>query len=153
MPTIPTVLALTGVGIPPYSARGIMQTYSHIGNAGNLRRTINGALKDISDPLFRKYASQLSASDMDPPAIDGVWPGLQVSVDWVAELAVQGEHEESSEGVSEGSLGRIPVPGSVRIDGGYTFYRPRMDMLIVGFNVNVDEWGAATSWTMSLEEV
>lgn len=152
-PTIPTLLVISGVGIPPYSARGITQTFQPIAASVSMRRTVNGALKDISDPLFQKYATTISCSDMDSPAIDGVWPGLQVSVDWVAELAVEGEFEETSEGVSEGSLGRTPVPGSVRVADGFTFYRPRMTMLITSHNVNRDEWGAVTGWSMALEEV
>lgn len=152
--TIPTLLVLTGMGIPPYSARGITQTYQPIGGASNMRRTVNGVLRDISDPLFQKYASTLTCSDMDVPAVDGVWPGMQLTVDWIQELCVQGEFEVSSEGDSDGShLGRTPVPGSVRIADGFTFFRPRMSMLVTAYNVSRNEWQAVTGWSMSLEEV
>jgi hypothetical protein len=45
------------------------------------------------------------------------------------------------------------VAGSSRTEAGFTFYRPQLTMLITDFNVNRDEWGNATSWTMNLEEV
>jgi hypothetical protein len=138
-----TTLAITGVGVPPYSARGLHQTVQPIAGAAQLKRTVNAELIDVSDVLFRKYASQISGSDQDPPAIDGIWPGLQVVVDCVFELSY----------AVGGSPSRSVVAGSSRTEAGFTFYRPQLTMLITDFNVNRDEWGNATSWTMNLEEV
>ena len=33
------------------------------------------------------------------------------------------------------------------------FYRPQLQMLVTGFSVNRDEYGAAVQWQMDLEEV
>jgi hypothetical protein len=55
-----TLLVLDGQGLPPYAARGITQTLDPINQAANLRRTVNGDLKDISFSSFRKYKSTLS---------------------------------------------------------------------------------------------
>lgn len=139
-----TVLTLSGVGVPPYSARGLQQTITPIGASVQLHRTINGALRDFSAPQFKKFSSVITGNDMDPPAVDGVWPGKEVTVACIAELAVAG---------SKSVFDRPAVAGSVRQEGGFTFYRPILTMRVVDFEVRRDEWGAAVSWTMELEEV
>jgi hypothetical protein len=79
-----TVLRMVAVGVPPYSARGVKQTLAHIDQAANLKRTVNGDLKDVSFTSFRKYKTTISASDQRPPNFDGRWPGLTVVVDCVS---------------------------------------------------------------------
>lgn len=141
-----TELRLTGMGIPPYSARGLTQSLTPIQGAGQMRRTVNGNLRDIADPLFRKYQSGISGADQEPPAIEGIWPGMVLTVDCVTELAFEGEP-------STGGFVRPAVPDSVREANGFTFYRPRLTMLVTGFNVSRDEWEATISWSLALEEV
>jgi hypothetical protein len=138
-----TLLVLSGVGVPRYSARGLSQTLTHIEAASQLQRTINGGMMDISRPEFRKYKSTISATDQRPPAVDGKWPGQLVTVDCVSELCCP----------SAGTPARAIVPGSDYIEEGFKFYRPRLSMIVVGFNIQRDEWGADNSWTMELEEV
>lgn len=148
-----TILRLAGIGITPYSARGLVEALEPIQQATQLRRTINGALTDLSDAAFQKYAVTITGDDQDPPALGNRWPGLQVVVDCITELSVSGVYEESSEGDTEGSvLGRTPVPGSMRTADGFTFFRPRLTMRVVNFNVERDEWGAAIRWSLALEE-
>lgn len=154
-----TVLTLSGVGVPEYSARGLTQTLQPIDSAAQLKRTINGVLRDFSSPQFRKYSSTISGTDQQPPACDGLWPGQLVTVGCIAELAVQGEapstdtgSEATSEALSE-ALGRTPVAGSIRSESGFTFYRPILNMLVVGFSIERDEWEAQVRWSMDLEEV
>jgi hypothetical protein len=139
-----TVLTITGFGLTPYSARGIQQTLEPIPQASNMRRTVNGALVDVSAPEFRKYRSVISCDDMNVPAIDRVWPGQQVTVDCVTEL---------SYATSGGSAGKTVVSGSSRTEGSFTFYRPRLTMRIVNFNQTIDETGAVLGWELELEEV
>lgn len=139
-----TLLRMSPIEIPPYSARGIRQTLTPIGSAGQLRRTVNGTLVDLSATQMRKYASTITCTDMDSPALDGVWPGLQVTVDCIVELAYK---------TAGGSASRSVVSGSTRTDGGLTFYRPKLTMLVVSYRIDYDEWGAATGWTLDLEEV
>jgi hypothetical protein len=137
-----TLLVLSGIGIPDYSARGVTQTLQPIEAAASLRRTVNGALKDLSFPQFRKYRSNIACVDQEPPAVDGVWPGRVVTVDCVAELS----HPLA------GTPSRTVVPGSNRTEGEFVFYRPRLQMLVLGFSLNKDEYGAAVQWQMDLEE-
>lgn len=139
-----TLLAIAGVDIPPYSARGITQTLQPIAAAASMRRTINGVLRNLGQPQFRKYTSEISCTDQQHPALDGVWPGKEVTVDCVCELSYK---------TAGGSPERAAVPGSSRVDGAFTFYRPRLSMLVTGYNVRTDEWGAAVGWSLALEEV
>jgi hypothetical protein len=138
-----TLLVLSGIGVPDYSARGLTQTLEPIEASASLRRTINGALMDLSYPQFRKYKSTISCQDQEPPAVDGVWPGHVVSVDCVAELSYP----------LSGTPGRSVVTGSARTQGDFVFYRPQLQMRVTGFSVSRDEYGAAVQWQMDLEEI
>jgi hypothetical protein len=69
-----TLLVLSGIGVPDYSARGLRHTLEPIEASASLRRTVNGALVDLSFAQFRKYKSTISCQDQEPPAVDGVWP-------------------------------------------------------------------------------
>jgi hypothetical protein len=136
-----TLLVLTGIGIPGYSARGLTQTLEPIEASVSLRRTVNGSLVDLSFAQFRKYKSTISCQDQEPPAVDGVWPGHVVTVDCVTELSY----------ASGGSPARAVISGSSRTEGAFVFYGPQLQMLVTGFSVNRDEYGAAVQWQMTLK--
>jgi hypothetical protein len=138
-----TLLLLSGIGIPAWSARGLTQTLQPIEAAGSQRRTVNGTLVDLSLSQFRKYRSTIRCSDMEAPALDGIWPGHVVTVDCVTELSCP----------SVASPAKTVVPGSQRLQGGFTFYRPRLVMQVIGLSIEKNEWGAVTGWTLELEEV
>ena len=138
-----TLLVITGL-ITPFSARGLRQTITPISQAIQMRRTVNGALVDLSVPAMRKYESTISADDQSVPALNGVWPGAQVTVDCVAELAYL---------TATGTPDRPVVPDSSRVSGAWTFYRPRLTMRVMEYQTQVDEWNAVVGWTMRLEEV
>lgn len=139
-----TLLAISGIYVPPYSARGIIQSFAPIEASAVLRRTINGALEDVSDAAFRKYRTSITCRDQQHPALNGVWPGLQVTVDCVSEFSFH---------TATGSAARTPVTGSTRTEGAFTFYRPKLTMRVVGFSVDTDEYAAYVGWTLDLEEV
>jgi hypothetical protein len=139
-----TLLHLHGIGVPPYSARGLTDTLTPIAASRNMRRTINGRLRDVSAPQFQKYAITISGSDQQPPACDGVWPGRRITVEMIQELC----YETATDGP-----GRTPVPGSERVEGDFTFYRPVLDVLVTNWEVRKDEYGAVVSWTLEAEEV
>lgn len=137
-----TLLSLSGIGVPPYSGRGLTQTLEPIDQAANLQRTINGFLLDLSTAQFRKYKSTISGADQRPPSCDGVWPGQEVVVDCIAELAYP--YAETAQ--------RDEVSGSSYEEAGFVFYRPQLTMIVTGFQSSQDEWGATVSWSMTLEE-
>src|SRR3954451_87433 len=111
-----TLLVLSGIGVPDYSARGLTQTLEPIEASASLRRTINGALKDLSYAQFRKYKSTISCQDQESPAVDGIWPGLIATVDCVPELS----HPAAA------SPSRPVVAGSARTAGTFVFFRPQL---------------------------
>jgi len=137
-----TLLVISGMGVPPYSARGLSQTLTPIPASQQMRRTVNGELLDISSPLFRKYASSISCTDQQAPALEGIWPGQVLTVDCVAELAYP---------TMTGSPERTVVAS--REEGAWTFYRPRLVMMVTGFQTQTDEYQAVVAWQLDLEEV
>jgi hypothetical protein len=140
-----TLLTLSGIDIPPYSIRGATQTLEPIDAASNMRRTINGVLNDLGLTAFRKYRSEISCEDQQPPAIDGVWQGRSITVGCIIELSYK-------TGMA-GAPHKPVVAGSSRVEGDFTFYRPELTMRVTGFEVETDEYGAVVSWSMELEEI
>lgn len=140
---VATLLVLSVNGVPLYSARGLDQTLAPIDAAAVTRRTVNGALVDLSVTAFHKYASTISCSDVEAPALDGVFPGMAVTVDCVAELVYK---------TAGGTPSRTVIAGSARTVGDYTIYRPRLDMMVVGFNQSIAEYARQVQWELNLEE-
>lgn len=140
----PTLLRLDPIKVPPYSARGITQSLEPVRQASQVRRTTNGALRDISHEQFRQYVSTITCNDMKAPALAGVWPGRVLVVDCIVEHAYR-------------TIGGVPdrgaVPGSENVIGEFTYYRPRLTMMVISYEQNEDEWGAKVGWTLNLEEV
>jgi hypothetical protein len=139
-----TLLVLTGIGVAPYSARGLDQSLQPIDGAGQLRRTVNGALVNLSETQLRKFTSTISGSDQLSPAVNGIWPGKTVTVDCIAELCFP---------TSGGAPDRSVVSGSSRVEGAMTYYRPQLSMMVTDWQLKRDEYGAQVSWTLELEEV
>jgi hypothetical protein len=140
-----TLLRLTGIGVAPYSARGLSQTIAPIDQAAQVRRTINGVLVDLSLTAFQKYKSSISCNDQLPPVCDGIWPGKTVEVECVAELCYV---------TAGGTPQRTAVSGSSRTEGDLTYYRPVLQMKVIsGPTMTTDEWAAGVNWQMDLEEI
>lgn len=139
-----TLLVLSVGGIPLYSARDLDQSLEPIKAASNARRTINGLLVDLSVTQFQKYVSKITCSDVEAPALDGVFPGMTVTVDCVAELVFR---------TAGGTPSRPVVPGSERVVGNYTIYRPRLDMIVTNIEQRLSEYDHETRWEIGLEEI
>jgi hypothetical protein len=87
-----TLLAIDGIDLGDYSARGLTMTLTPIEAASVQRRTINGELIDLSAPQFRKFKASISCTDRDAPTLVGVWPGQVVTVTcipWLGANATQ----------------------------------------------------------------
>jgi hypothetical protein len=139
-----TLLSISGIDVPPYATRNLTQTLEPINQAKQTRRTVNGTLKDISAAQFQKYKSTITCTDQQSPGLDGIWPGLQVTVDCVGELSYK---------TSVGSPERPVVTDSSRTDGDWTFYRPQLIMRVISYSIQTDEYGGAVGWQLDLEEV
>jgi hypothetical protein len=138
-----TQLVLSVGGVPLYSARDLEQSLEPIKAAQQTRRTINGTLVDLSVTRFHKYSSRIRCSDVEAPALDGIFPGVTVVVDCVAELVFR----------TGGTPTRPVVPGSARVVGAYTIYRPRLTMMVTAFEQELGEAQHEVSWELELEEV
>jgi hypothetical protein len=139
-----TLLVLSGIGVAPYSARGLEQSCELIKAAGQLRRTINGALVDLSETQLRKFSSTITGTDQLSPVTNGIWPGQTVTVDCIFELCYP---------TASGSADRSVVTGSSRVEGAMTYYRPQLAMMVTDWQLREDEYGRQVSWSLELEEV
>ncbi len=139
-----TILVISGMGSMLYQARGLTQTLSVVGEAKQMERTVNGTLLDLSAPQFRKYESKIDCSDVYAAPLDGIWPGMEVTVDCALSLAYLTGRAGSPE--------RDVVPGSSWTEGNYTFYRPRLTMLVQSVDPRFDEWKCQNGWSMDLVE-
>lgn len=138
-----TLLEISGPGIADYSARGATQTLDPIDASAVMARTVNGALIDLSPPQMRKYKSSIRCNDTETPALDGIWPGMLLTVNCIAELGYK---------TAGGTPGRTAVAGSSRTSGSWSYFRPQLSMRVVNYSVSRDEYGAMTDWSLDLEE-
>jgi hypothetical protein len=106
-----TVLTLSGIGVVPLSGRGITERLTPLGN-GDLRRTINGTLVDVTLTSHRKFQVSLSGGDVQPPALNGVWRGQATTVQCITELSKA--ITLTSAAAADVLLDRKPVTGSGR---------------------------------------
>lgn len=137
-----SLIVISGEGTPPYSIRGLTQSLEPIAAASNYRRTVNGDLRDLSLVQFQKYKSTIQCDDLDAPAFDALPIGVVVTVDCVAELAY----------LTAGGAPQRTVVAS-RTIADWTYYRPRLVMMVTAKSQETDEYGAAVSWSLELEEV
>jgi hypothetical protein len=130
--------------LTPYSARGLTQTFEPIKPSGQnwLRRDVNGILRSLVDTRFRKYKSTITCKDGETPCLDNAWIGLTCQVDCVFEFSYP----------TGGSPARPVVAGSSRTQGGITYYRPSIIMLVADIRVALPEWPALYDWQIDLEE-
>lgn len=140
-----TVLSISGLGGFQYQARGLTQTLSVIKQASQSMRTINGVLRDISNHAFRKYASEITCQDINAPPLDGLYPGMVVTVQCAAVLCYKTGNQ--------GSPHRQEVSGSSWSLGAFTFYHPVLSMMVMNLDENFEEWKSDFQWKLGLEEV
>jgi len=153
-----TLFDIVEIGVPPYSARGITESFAPIQGAGQLFRDINGTLQDLGATQFRKVQLTVTCTDMDSPALDGVWPGMTLTIECQTEMSYR-----SSTG---GTPAHSVVSGSSRTgllaaddgggDDGFTYYRPTFSMKVLDYSIGTaDGWdgNVGVNWQLKLEEV
>jgi hypothetical protein len=136
-----TVLVITGIGLPPFSARGVTQTFATL--PGSFERTVNGKLVSTSArEQVEKYTTTLTFNDTESPSLDGIFEGKRVIVDWIREFSY----------ATGGSPAREVVEDSEHIEGDVTWYRPRMTMLVKAVSGSTPEWDGMSPAQLDLEE-
>ena len=141
-----TLLVMSPIGVPLYSARGLTQTLTPVSEAKPTpRRTINGELRWLGLTQMQKYESVISCTDQDAPRLDGIWPGQAVLVNCVCELAY----------VTGGSPGRTVVPGTTprTTADGFEYYYPQIAFMVVDYNTSMAEYEHDYQWQLTLREI
>ena len=141
-----TLLVMSTIGVPLYSARGLTQVLTPAPEAKPTpRRTINGELRWLGLSQMRKYDSTITCVDQQAPALDGIWPGQAVLVNCVCELAYRtGEAPD-----------RTIVPGTTprATEDGFTYYYPQIAFMVVDYSTAMDEYAHQYQWQLSLREI
>ena len=145
--TLLVITPLSGISsltLTPFAVRGLTQTLEPImGSALLVRRDVSGTLHNLTYPFFYKYQSTISCTDQSTPCLDDAWIGQQCTVDCAAELNYP--------------LGGMPfrpvVPGSIRGEGHFEYYRPILTMMVKAIKNTFREWRAEYAWSIELEEV
>lgn len=137
-----TLLIMTPIGVPLYSARGLTQTLTPISDAKPApMRTINGEARFVGGSQMRKYDSTITCTDQNAPPFSGLWPGDLVTVQCAFELSY---HTDT------GSPERTVVTS--RVVGAFTLYRPEIEFMVVDFNDRFQEYQAEHGWQLTLTE-
>lgn len=158
-----------GSYLPLGSARGCKQTLAPL-KALNTCRTIDGRLLSM-DPVLDKYVSTIVCSDRVPPALEGLSLGTRLRVECLQHIVTPlikggGKITLSRPAVPESVLffcdtEELPVSLSKENEAdlcaytqeGHLIYRPILDMMVMEYAVETEEWNASTSWKMVLHEV
>lgn len=153
-------------GTPKFSARNCIQELKPLIKSPILR-SINGNFIENTNDTNMKYISKITCNDEVPFALDGIYPGVDISVGCITPLIQKITSEKTK-------LSRDYVSGSIiaydtsndkvnikKIDGrhihlekssGYIKYRPWMKMKVVDFEVKTNEWDMKSFWVLKLEE-
>lgn len=140
-----TVLTISSLGGFQYQARNLSQTLAVIKEASQAVRTINAALRDVSNHAFRKYESEISCTDINAPPLDGLFPGNIVTVQCASILCYKTGNP--------GSPHRNEVSGASWTLGEFSFYHPVLEMMVIDVNENFEEWKSDFQWKLKLAEV
>lgn len=163
LPSTKTLLILSGMGIPLYSARGLTQDFDMIDQAGaSLLRDTDGNLQDFSPPngIFHKYTTTISCTDLRLPMLSGIWPGSLVTIHCVFEFCYAtsgGTPDRAKVPNAYDSGGRFinpPTTGQdTRIEGDFTYYRPIFPCRVRKISGGKKEYPGDVNWTLEAEEV
>ena len=123
MPT--TLLSINGINFSDWATRGITMTLAPIGS-GDLRRDVNGTLRDLTLAQFRKYKTSIKCSDQEAPTFDTIWKGSVIEVTCIPELGVGGDDT----------------------DGVLTMF-----MMVEDWEVSRDEYECECGWSLSALEI
>lgn len=120
-----TLLSINGIDFSDWSTRALTMTLAPIGS-GDLRRDVNGTLRDLTLSQFQKYRTTIKCTDQEAPTLDGVWKGTTITVTCIPEIGV----------------------GSDNTDGVLTMF-----MMVDEWETSRDEYEAETAWSLSAIEI
>lgn len=161
-----TSLTIDGILIPVGAARGVKAALELVDN-GQLRRTVNGELVDLTRTTSRKYKLSLSCSDLSTPTLADLVRGQAVTVVPPKRLRQAVPYSGTvtlRRPAAEGTLRAQDQSGAAvacTLDGdvvsapagSIVSYLPVLDMLVASVSHDAEEWDATESWSIELEEV
>lgn len=100
-------------------------TLAPIGS-GDLRRDVNGTLRDLTLTQFQKYRITIKCSDQEAPTFDNIWKGKVIIVTCIPELGVAADDT----------------------DGVLTMF-----MMVDEWETSRDEYEVETGWSLSAIEI
>jgi len=119
-----TILELDGIALGNYSSRGLTLQVTPL-DTGPLIRDANGTLHDLTIEQFRKYSFTISCEDTTAPELTDVWKGKAVSITIIPNTGLAGDTAGEQE----------------------------FDCMLSSWETSTDEWGAMTSWSLTLLQV
>jgi hypothetical protein len=119
-----TILELDGIDLADYSARGLTLQVTPL-DTGPLIRDANGTLHDLTIEQFRKYSFTITCEDTTAPELTDVWKGKAVSITILPNTGLPGDTAGERE----------------------------FDCMLSSWETSTDEWGAMTSWSLTLLQV
>jgi len=153
LPAEKTLLVISTMGVPLYSARNLTIDITPIEQAKRIRRTVNMEARSSSIPAAQLYDIEIKCpGDVNsaPPAIDGNWPGAVFDIDV--------PYTVMAYKTATGTPGRTVVSGSSVVDiyagiaGSFTRYRPRLTCMFVDFSMTAAEYQAGVEWSLKFTE-
>lgn len=140
-----SLLSFAELALPPYSFRGITESFELIEQASQFRRDVNGNLHNVGADEFRLFRVTVQCRDQQSPGLDGVWPGRQLTMNCASEFSTEGATD--SDGFE-----RQAVPDSIRTEGDFIFYRPQLFVVVLSYRMEFEEWEAGIAWELVVEE-
>lgn len=168
-----TDITLGDINIPLGAGIGISETLAPINN-GDLRRSINGDLVDLTRPENRKFELSINGGDSASPALIGIWRGTLID----PVIPVSKLRDNLSPAGTAITLQRKPLLGSIvgyvaatcekvtpdtvggvdnkditfltNVD--YVEYRAELSMRVVDISFDSDEYAATESFSITLQE-
>ncbi|WP_323811269.1 hypothetical protein [Yoonia sp. 67-2] len=164
--------SVADIFFPPGSARGISTSIEQI-ESGELRRTVNGNLVDLTREELRKYAISLSCDGMSLPGFDSVWRGMICTITPPVRWIIKVEPGQNSVTFARPAANakmfdaetNNPFPDPIIGSNGTsaTFsaqasvawieYQPIFQTRVVGRSESSEEWEASATWSLELEEI
>lgn len=141
--------------IVPGADRRISFDVRPISESGRLLRTVNGVLRNVGRPVYRKFRISISGEGRRAPEITGVFPGDRLRIELpepiFAAAAPAGREIVERVAVFADKSQRVfsgdPPAGTISIG-----YRLALTCLVTDVSVSVSEFSKTYAWKMELEE-
>lgn len=172
-----TIALLDGASplhFPPGAARGIRCSVQPI-EPGELRRTVNGQLIDLTRAALRKIRIALSGDGVAMPSAHTLWRGsfllIAPPIVWTAtadagaavlylprpalsgSLVLRDAVTDAVLPPPEYDAATLSVALPEHANAVVLEYQPIFEVLVTDRSEDHDEWGATVSWSLDLEEV